>query len=169
MWKLLNQLPDKGWHRPQLKIADRVAIITFGAEGELLARLEDMVQQKINLRTAYSYDTIKIAKRDCQQSSKTPGSSREEQPEPPQEATPPQEEENMDADIDVEAQRQPDTNQGSDEDSEFDEILEAQKPHKEDLGSDMEQEGGEPLNWVEETEKEEHQREHTKGEHHHHS
>ena len=70
MWKLLNQLPDQGWHRPQLKIADRVAIITFGAEGELLTRLEEMVQQKSKLRTAYSYDAIRIAKRADPQSSK---------------------------------------------------------------------------------------------------
>ena len=81
MWKLLNQLPDKGWHRPQLKIADRVAIITFGAEGELLTRLEEMVQQKSKLRTAYSYDAIRIAKRDSTQSSTHTGSSRKEQPE----------------------------------------------------------------------------------------
>ena len=70
MWKLLNQLPDQGWHRPQLKIADRVAIITFGAEGELLTRLEEMVQQKSKLRTAYSYDAIRIDKRADPQSSK---------------------------------------------------------------------------------------------------
>ena len=75
----------------------------------------------------------------------------------------------MDADIDAEAECQPDTNQGSDVNSEFDEILEAQKPHMEDLGSDMEQEGRQPLNWAEEAEKEERLREHTQAGQHHHS
>ena len=169
MWKLLNQLPDQGWHRPQLKIADRVAIITFGAEGELLTRLEEMVQQKSKLRTAYSYDAIRIAKRTDPQSSKSTGSSRKEQPQPTKAAPPPQEEENMEEDIDAEAELQPDTNQGSEVDSEIDEILEAQRPHMEDLGSDMEQEGRPPLNWAEEAEKEERLREHTQAGHQHHS
>ena len=120
MWKLLNQLPDKGWHRPQLKIADRVAIITFGAEGELLTRLEEMVQQKSKLRTAYSYDAIRIAKRDSSQSSTPTGSSRKEQPETTQEAQPPHEEEHMEDDIDAEAEHQPDTDQGSEADREID-------------------------------------------------
>ena len=169
MWKLLNQLPDQGWHRPQLKIADRVAIITFGAEGELLTKLEEMVQKKSKLRTAYSYDAIRIAKRGSQQVPTTTGSSQEEQSEPTREASPPHEEETMEEDIDAEADRQPDTNQGSDVDSEIDEILEAQQPHMEDLGSDMEQEGGKPLNWAEETEKEERLRENTQAGHQHHS
>ena len=125
MWKQLNQLPDKGWHRPQIKISD---IITFGAKGELLTRLEEMVQQKTKLRTAYSYYAIRIAKRGSQQSYKPTGSSKGEQSEPTREAPPPQEEENMEEDIDAEAERQPDTNQGSDVDSEIDEILEAQRP-----------------------------------------
>ena len=169
MWKLLNQLPDQGWHRPQLKIADRVAIITFGAEGELLTRLEEMVQQKSKLRTAYSYDAIRIAKRADPQSSKSTGSSRKEQPKPTRAAPPPQEEENMEEDIDAEAELQPDTNQGSEVDSEIDEILEAQRPHMEDLGSDMEQEGRQPLNWAEEAEREERLREHPQAGQHHHS
>ena len=168
MWKLLNQLPDQGWHRPQLKIADRVAIITFGAEGDLLTKLEEMVQNKTKLRTAYSYDAIRIAKRGSQQLPKTTGSSQEEQPEPTREAPPPQEEENMEEDIDAEADRQPDTNQGSDVDSEIDAYLEAQ-PQMEDLGSDMEQEGRQPLNWAEETEREERLREKPQAGQHHHS
>ena len=168
MWKLLNQLPDKGWHRPQLKIADRVAIITFGAEGELLTRLEEMVQQKSKLRTAYSYDAIRIAKRDSSQSSTPTGSSRKEQPETTQEAQPPHEEEHMEDDIDAEAERQPDTDQGSEADREIDAFLEAQ-PHMEDLGSDMEQEGRQPLNWAEEAEREERLRENPQAGQHHHS
>ena len=168
MWKLLNQLPDKGWHRPQLKIADRVAIITFGAEGELLAKLEEMVQKKTKLRTAYSYDAIRIAKRGSQQFPKTTGSSQEEQSEPTREAPPPHEEEHMEEDIDAEAELQPDTNQGSEADREIDELLEAQ-PHMEDLGSDMEQEGRQTLNWAEEAEREERLRENSQAGQHHHS
>ena len=127
-----------------------------------------MVQNKTKLRTAYSYDAIRIAKRGSQQLPKTTGSSQEEQPEPTREAPPPQEEENMEEDIDAEADRQPDTNQGSDVDSEIDAYLEAQ-PQMEDLGSDMEQEGRQPLNWAEETEREERLREKPQAGQHHHS
>ena len=104
MWQLLNKLPEKGWHRPQLKIADRVAIITFAAEGELLPKLQEMVQQKQKLRTAYSSDQIRIGKRPNKRSSDDTGSFRDE-PNPP----PPQEEaETMDADVDMEVKLQPD-------------------------------------------------------------
>ena len=169
MWQLLNQLPEKGLHRPQIKIADRVAIITFGAKGELLAKLEEMVQQKLKLRTAYSYDSLRIAKRDNAQSSKPTSSSRNEPNEPPQEAPPQNEEENMDADIDAEAERQPDINRGSDADSDVNEFIEANQPHMEDLGSDMDQERKEPLNWADEAEREERPRELKKKAKQHHS
>ena len=42
-------------------------------------------------------------------------------------------------------------------------------PHMEDLGSDMEQEGRQPLNWAEEAEREERLREHPQAGQHHHS
>ena len=131
-------------------------------------RLEEMVQQKSKLRTAYSYDAIRIAKRDSSQSSTPTSSSRKEQPEATQEAQPPHEEEHMEDDIDAEAEHQPDTDQGSEADREIDALLEAQ-PHMEDLGSDMEQEGRQPLNWAEEAEREECLRENPQAGQHHHS
>ena len=74
----------------------------------------------------------------------------------------------MEDDIDAEAERQPDTDQGSEADREIDAFLEAQ-PHMEDLGSDMEQEGRQPLNWAEEAEREERLRENPQAGQHHHS
>ena len=142
MWQILNRLPEKGWHRPQLKIADRVAINTFGADGSAEAEAED--------------GGVYIRPHQNSQEDWSTGSSKKE-PAPPQHEVPSQEEEEiMDAENEAEAELQPDTNREFNSDIDNDVVMESGQPCVDDLGTDMDQQCNEPFNWAVETEKEVH-------------